>query len=369
MFDLVFEIFPFLVVFFVVDGLCFVREHQVLFASPVGGFFLRRGPGLHLLGLVPTAELVVLGGPPVLVDAVGLHWLPSPRHRRAPGTWASVAHESIRAVAVRGAFLVIDAERHHEIACASRARARILRRDLESVRALAPNARARLLESLSQEASDTLALRALREELRPAARWFRGLGVLLFVLLFLAVPACLYAPEQRLAPGLTFVVSLVLLVHLVLVTLAFRQLRRDGLGTRAVLEALAPILLFPPGAVRTLSLVSGERYARFSPATAAAAWLTGSPLLRLARREHFRLTRELEEATERESLHRRREIDHWVRALATAGIDLHRIPGPTPRDATAAAYCPLCDAEYRPHFEVCSDCGVALSPFDSRPSS
>ncbi len=368
MFDLAFEVFPYLAFFFLLDGLSWVRGHQVLFARPWNSRVIRRGPGLHFFGLLPTAELVVLGGPPVFIDRSGLHWLRSSRGRNEPGTWASVPHESIRAVTVNGTTLVVDADRRHEVACASPARARHSRRSLETVRAAAPNTRDRLLEDLTREATDTLALRALRDQLR-AARWLRGLGVLLFVLLFLAVPACLYAPDQMLARGLVWVGPLVILVHVSLVALAFRVLRRDGLDNRTAIEILAPVLLFPPGAVRALSVVSRDRYARFSAATGAVAWLSGPPLLRLARREHFRLTRELQQAAGQESNHLRSEIDHWTRALAKVGIDILRIPGPTARDTTAAAYCPLCYAEYRPSFEICSDCGAGLLPFEAHTPS
>ena len=322
MFDLAFEVFPYLAFFFLLDGLSWVRAHQVLFARPWRSRVIRRGPGIHFLGLLPTAELVVLGGPPAFVDTSGLHWLRSSRGRNEPGTWASVPHESIRAVTISGATLVVDADRHHEVACASPGRARHLRRSLEAVRTAAPNTRERLLEDLTREATDTLALRALRDQLRPVARWLRGLGVLLFVLLFLAVPACLYAPGQVLARGLVWVGPLVILVHVSLVVLAFRVLRHDGLDKRAAIETLAPVLLFPPGAVRALSVVCRDGYARFSAATGAVAWLPGTTLLRLARQEHFRLTRELLGAAGLESNHLRSEIDHWTRALARVGIDL-----------------------------------------------
>ena len=62
-FELAYELLPYAAALYVVDSAVRVRGGETLLASSWGGRFRGAGPGWHLPGLLPTAEVFVVGSP------------------------------------------------------------------------------------------------------------------------------------------------------------------------------------------------------------------------------------------------------------------------------------------------------------------
>ncbi len=362
MYQLIEDVYPYLIGFFLLDGLIRVRGDQVAFIALWGARIRRRGPGVYAYGLLPTAEVVLAADLPLLLDTQGLH------HLAGEGAWVSIPHEAIRGVEARGRSVAVAAETSAQIDCASRGRALRVAADIESVRRASPAERPEVLDRLDREASDVAGLRARCSDLSALVTPLRILSSLLGSFFLVLLPAGLYYPGQAWRPAVPWLVLAILLLHASVVALSVRLLRRCGHRSRVILEALAPLLLFPPGSIHALSLVLRDGYLRFASPACAVAWLDPTVLVPLARRELRRLGRtasELQGAVL--AAHARRQAHLWHRSLAAAGIEADH--DPVRCDPTAASYCPACLAEYRQGFEECSDCREPLAAYTSDPAA
>lgn len=360
MYQLIQDVYPYFVAFFVLESLIWVRRHQVAFVSPWGRRMLRRGPGISGFGLLPTAEVMLVGEVPLLVDADGVRWLP-PR-----GAWTAIPYESLRAVAARGRVILLSAERQTEVECSSAGLARHLAAQLDAVRQVPAAGRVAAIDRLARFANDSDEVRRRRAGLAGAIERLRALALLQALLFLGALPASLYFPEHAWRGAIPWLIPAIVLLHASIIVLSIRLLRRCGLAKRAILDALAPLLLFPPSSAHVLSLILREGYLAFTPVACAAAWLTPAELVPLARRELRRLDRACAQAADGgQAASFRQQRDGWRQTLAAVGIDLDRSLAPLRHDSTAVAYCPLCEAEYRAEARECSDCREPLEPYDA----
>jgi hypothetical protein len=85
----------------------------------------------------------------------------------------------------------------------------------------------------------------------------------------------------------------------------------------------------------------------------------------LARERYHRLGQERAARTELAE-HAALAESAWRRIVTESGQTEEEILGPPlARDPGAASYCPLCSAEYRLRFSLCSDCKVDLLPLSA----
>jgi hypothetical protein len=161
-------------------------------------------------------------------------------------------------------------------------------------------------------------------------------------------------------PGPAPVLLVLLALHVTIVVLSWKMLRRCGVPSSEVMAAVAPMLLFPPAAIHAWSHLSRDLYLDLEPLAVAAAILEGEALREVARRLVYRgeLLRGLGDEA---ALAVEAERAAWRKTLKAAGTSFERVlEAPVSTDASAALCCPLCVAEYRAGFTTCSDCGIPL---------
>ncbi|MGH7544609.1 MAG: hypothetical protein ACREKI_00340, partial [Gemmatimonadota bacterium] len=80
------ELFPYLVAFYALDALAYVRRGTRLFVAPWGTRFTMRGPGIHWMGPSPTAESVAAHAFPGAIDERGVY-APARGLAHEPAVW------------------------------------------------------------------------------------------------------------------------------------------------------------------------------------------------------------------------------------------------------------------------------------------
>lgn len=340
------DLFPYLVAFYLLDSLVYVRPGRHLLAALLGRSFERRGAGLHILAVAPTAEALVCDDASLVLTS-----------RTVFGPNGPVPITELSAGAVEGRTLRCGPRLTVE--AASPAEARRLAGLLERLKAAPEPARA--LKDHWERRYDVTAVRARRDAQRRPLRVVKGLSSALWVNLFVLLPATLYAR----APGLLGPLLLAsALLYLAVVVAADRMLRAGGLDRRARLGALSPLFLFPPAAAHAPGFVSRDLYETWDACAVAAVVLPPEAFREMAARERLRLVEEQRRAAEDEREHWTLRREAFDAALGAVGISSASLDVAVSRDdGSAAAYCPLCAAEYRSGFESCTDCGVALKPF------
>jgi hypothetical protein len=115
------------------------------------------------------------------------------------------------------------------------------------------------------------------------------------------------------------------------------------------------MVLFPPAATRYAEILSRDLLTDLHPLAAAAA-TDRRALERLARQAVLESRRRMPDETQGAVWFRRTCEERMLLAFERYGVDpgaLEEAPEP---EAGAAAYCPLCHAQYRSGIDDCVDC-------------
>jgi hypothetical protein len=351
---------PFLFLFYVLGSLVLPGPgHWALVRPGAGVFRARRTPSFA--GLSPLAEAPRVDDPPLFMAPQGFYFLRDASTARAvPEPDDLEFREWGRGRPRRERMQVLWGDRVVFKASSERGAERVLG-TLRALAAEKPEARLTTWRRFLRQAADVEALRARRSEHRRAARLLGALAAVLFADTFVVIPVLLGMGEgaDRLVLG---ALALLALTHVALVVFAYRALKR--FGSPAAVSALQTMALFPPDAMHAPLTLSRDLYADALPLAAAAALLPPPAFEDLARRERHRREVALEAArgTDREAF-LAVELEVLDDVAARAGADLARVKAaPALVDASAAAYCPLCFAEYRAGFASCSDCRAPLRP-------
>jgi hypothetical protein len=213
------------------------------------------------------------------------------------------------------------------------------------------------------------ALAAIRDRRAVQARYSRPLsvtGALLFATTFGALPLAVY--RYHAVPfAAEAAVAAAAALWAVTLTIAARALRKAGATRGAVASALAPAFFFPPAAAHVRSFVWRDSF-RGSPALAVASVLLGPAEFRRLARQELRRLDEAERAGTPAEAGVRAAREALLALLSAMGIDAGEVAiADAPRDAMAAVFCPLCEAEYRSGFVTCTDCEVPLKSFAPNP--
>ena len=312
-FELAHELLPYAAALYVADSVVRARAGERLIASAWGRRFRWRGPGWHLAGLLPTAEVFVVAAPAGSAPAAPSGAAPAAAAAAAAGRAAT------------GPPMPITAE-------------------VEAIRGR---------RAVQAREASALSLA----------------GAVVFVAGFVALPLAVYRRDPTPAPA-EAAVAVAALAWAAVVVLGARALRRGGASWSSTLSAVSPALFFPPAAAHALSFLRRDAF-RSSPTLAVAAvLLPPAEFRRLARRElraldeadrRARITTDVAPMADVDTRAARAEI---LALLAAAGIDLgEATAADPPRDPAAALFCPLCETEYRSGFTTCADCNAALIPF------
>lgn len=349
MYQLLEEILPYFVAFYVLDSLAFVAAGEVLFARRFRHFIADR-VGPVLAGLLPTAEALSTFELPVRLSEKGVAWPTPDGFAHIPWKDLGLVLREDRTVSAAGRSL-----RAPSPEAAERVASLLVR-----LREAKPARREEELEALFDEASDATAVLALRQRSGRFARALEVLGFVLLAGLFGLIPLGL-AGRFALAPDPAWILLALVPVYGAILVLSWLTLKGCGLGAGRCLATLGTLFFFPPAAAHVRSLLSRRLFSSFEPVALAAVLLPAPAFRDFARERFHRLRLEVGETGLEE--HAVLAEKAWRRAVAASGQsaeDVLRPPEST--DRTASSYCPLCSTEYRRGFTACSECRVALLP-------
>lgn len=352
------DLLPWLVAFYLFDGVVSVRRGQVMIASSWPGRYQVYGRGLWLSSLAPGAEVYCAADAPLVPGARALHVLNGSENYHA----VMLGPLDVDALPwpppadiIRDRTSVLVGGRPVWVA-PSEEQAEVLTAQLRALAVAPEEKRAVAVSELASSRFDRNAIVALERELRPHLLGLRVASVLVFLGWFVALPAICFGPLDALrwlVPTLLFL----LVLHLEVLVLAWITLKRAGLRSQS-LTALLPVALFPPSGARALAHVTRMLYSAQEGCALALALLPAQRKASLLRRRVHRALLEREAFAGHDAA-------PWFVAAARA-LDRVRLEDPpqfrppTPLGADAALFCPICEAQYRKGFDACSGCGVAL---------
>ncbi len=216
----------------------------------------------------------------------------------------------------------------------------------------------------------TAALRRA-QDLDEAGRWTRRLGIVLWLHVFVAVPAVVKTwGIVHTWPILALVMLVLMWANAVLLWRAHARLYPAQGGDRA--RAVFQALVWPPAAIRTSDYLARPAMAGLHPLAVAHALLDADAFKAHARRVLLDARIPLKPECRSEDP-RARNAEAWYRDrlksalerfVRAQGIDPEALcAAPAPKDGTSRSYCPRCDAQYTLRDGTCSTCGaIELKP-------
>jgi hypothetical protein len=349
------DVLPFLVAFYVLDGLAVVRAYETLLAAPWSPRFRAATKGFSLLGLSPFSELLSAVDSPVRIGSAAVYVESA---AAAPGELPELASIPLDGLSVEASDRTVRLG-GRSLHLPSKAAAERLVASLRELAALPPSDRGRRIRALLENTADVRAVRALRAIHRRFQRVLSLLGLALFVVTFVLLPAGVAVRWER-GPSLATLLLVVLAVHASILGVSYAALTRLGCARPAAVNMLLPLVFFPPSAAHASFAIFRDLYARFDALAVAGAFLPAEDFRALARLEVHRLRREAERGGEVAEWAALRE-KAWARAFDELGTSMREVlRPPARRDGDAASYCPLCGGEYRAGFAVCTECRVPL---------
>jgi len=355
------ELFPWIVGLYVLDGLAQLgRGHLLLAGGP--GRLRMLGAGIHLVGLSPLGEAVAAHDLPFLKGR-GRLFLFDPRRRTEPALVSAVDLEAVPREALGEVERVgrkLRAAGRLLLVAPTPPWAERLRADLASFSAGAEaGSRPEPIAALDAALD---AARRLRGRQRAFTGPMRAAAALLFVGAFVVWPVAAYAPSAFEIPAGPLLAALGLLVLLV-AALAGAMLAACGEKAARSLGGALHLALYPVAALRPLVHASRSLYRRFDAPTIVAALLPPEAFAAWAAREIRRARLSMAAAPSDLAPAWEERARDLGRLLVATGVKEEEALRPPTRAGEAAAWCPLCTSQYRPGFERCGECGVALEPF------
>ena len=357
---------PCIVILYLIDCVVYVKRDHFLFFAHFGSRFTFKRPGIHLVGILPTAKSVVLHNIQVYFSTKAIHISKDDSLSNSLiseiNFYTSVKYKEIEEVHSDGKDVVINGEKL--IKTQSPIIARQFSDVIKNLIVSDPSERNKQIRLFLESKIDLEKIRSIKTSHLKLFFWLEIVCILLFVFSFVELPILIYFDLFSFFNIYILLIYIAILYFLVLVLSIF--------GERAIYQdrrkgsfALLSLVLSPVSALHAISNFTRDLYAEFDYLAVAAELLPKNIFMDLTGRELARVSNSREMARNsdlEEYFVAREECLHGL--LGEVGVPVGEIlTDPQKRDISAETYCPVCKAEYRSGFTSCSDCGVRLKAY------
>lgn len=360
-------LFPYIFLLYVFDCITCVKARQVLLTSLFGKKFDLKRSGVHLAGLLPTSQTILVYNLPVYCTRDGVYLVPdqpvsNSRIEKAED-FNFIKFQDLESVETEGKNIKLN--KTHTIQTPSSASARVNAKFIYQLKNLGPSDRK---EKIKTFLSDSFALDEVKKIETSGSKSFSIIKILssyLFVVVFFILPAVLYSNLFEFINLKALLVCICSFYFLLLAAafMTLKKLYRFDSDFRSY--TLLSIIFSPVNAIHVISYLTKNLYFRFNYLTLAAYFLRRDAFKELVKKEMV-----LVDHFENE-IHRRDWKKFWKLKkeslqglLDQCGISPEEISAPPEKqDQTAIYYCPFCMTEYRQKRHHCLDCEMALKEF------
>jgi hypothetical protein len=360
-------LFPYFVLFYILDSIAHIKNHHLLFISHFGNRFKLKGAGLTLIGLSPLSQAINSHRIPIYFTSTGFYALRYPYRDEKLFLEMEdlnfVDFKEVNEVRTDGAEVRINDSPFMKVP--SPLFAQQLADLIRDMTHSGPESRYQKMERFLAETTDRQVLRSLKEKYAKHLALLKVLCVIFSLNLFILLPLVLYT-ELSLSVNLPFLFSGIGLNYFIILTMAYwkhRQLYPNQFRQRGFM--ILSTIFSPITAIHVLHHLTRDMYHRFDSLTLAAELLKRDDFKDQMRKEFQRIHTIRVRGVD-ESLNQFLELKErtFKGLLNGLGIPPEEIIGaPKRQDPLAISYCPLCRIEYRSGFDTCSDCGVSLKEY------
>ena len=361
-------LFPYIVILYIIDCISYVKKHDFLFVSNFRGFFKLINSGLCIKGVSPLSRIFLSRSNPVLLTSSGIYLPTSEQHCQnifyRSEDFTFIPYHDMDTFEIDGKRIRLN--HANFINPASIAYAKHIGNFIQELKDSKPWERRDKIKAFLDAANDFGQIENHEKSFTIPFFYLKSLCIFLFVCIFIILPIGVYA-NHSVYFNFPIFFLMVLLIYLTIIIMSYTILGKiypEAFDQR--LNTMLSLILMPVAAIHVLSYLTRDIYANFDPLAIGRVLLPRDDFQGLLRKELFYIDQAKTQHdpcgwSEFWELRQKSVMD----LLAKTKIDLSelRLP-PDKRDISAAAYCPLCYAEYRSGFYRCSDCSINLKPYE-----
>lgn len=361
------DLFPYLILLYLLDGVALIHVGQRFFLSHGGGRFHPSGWATLIFNPFPLGQIITTYDLGVIPTETGIYtFTPSSdqsSERYQAADFHFIAYTAIDTVALDGAKLLVNQTTVCTTALPRQAQR--LATLITTVKSAPVAQRFPAIQQYVAETQDLAALQQRHTAAETAIGWLRPWSLLYFVTLFGLLPLTLYGAPwlTRLLLNVLLLLGLTYSTCLLLTLYWHRQLQQTTWA--AALMAQMGLIFSPVSAMRASDHLTRTLYSDYATITVAALLLPAPTFAQQLRYALHRAScaKALQESVDWQEFwtmcQQMLESLGEQRGLTVAAI----FAPPAQQDKSAAAYCPVCHSEYRSGFAFCRDCEVALQRF------
>jgi predicted small integral membrane protein len=367
MYNVLAVLFPYLLVFYIIDCFILLKNCQVAFFSTSGDGFHFKRSGLHPIAFSPTSEVYFSHKMPLLLSTRGIYlFAPSEEnqhHRRYSASPRFLRYHGIQTCKSDENKIIINGK--PEAICPNDITASQTAEFIRELIPLSENDRHSRIQTQLSVMTSWEEINKKRNETRGILDTLKLCGGVLFVEVFIAFPVIVFSELRAIVNPLYLLVLLSITYLLTIFTAGLFISKRVGFEKKKLVISLLLSIISPVGALHLTKEFSKHSLWRFDYLTLAASLLPVRDMKTLFREELLALSHARGTAPSEDL-----EDSITMRENALAQLLLHRgitpdklFSPPEKQDKSAAKYCPVCLTEYLAEAGQCSTCQIPLKAF------
>ena len=361
-------LFPYIVIFYIIDSISYVKKHDFLFVSNFRGYFKLIKSGLFIKSISPISRTFLSRNHPVLFTSSGIYFPSLKQHFQnnfyRPEDFTFIPYHHVGALEIDGKRVRLT--HGNFLKTASIGYARYIAGFIRELKDSKARERHDKIKNFLDQGNNFDHIENHEKSFTFPFFYLKILCALLFVCTFIILPVALYT-NYSVYFNFPIFVLIILLIYLAIIIMSYTMLGKiytEEFDQR--LTIVLWVILMPVAAIHVLSYLTRDIYSKFDPLAIGRVLLPREDFLDLLRKELFYI----DQAKTRHdpcgwSEYWELRQTSLMDFLAKAKIELSELRhAPDKKDGSAAAYCPLCFAEYRLGFNRCGDCNINLEPYE-----
>jgi len=367
MFHVLKLLYPYLLLFYVIDCFIHIKRFQVAFTSHIGTGYKYLKEGFRFISLSPICRLYIVHQLPVFFSKEKVYiWKKtelSDADLYHPESFFRLNYQDIQNIHTDDTVLISNGKIKIDFHSSDAPKA--IEEKIYVLNKTDPDKRDILIRQDLESSTRIDAIRNNRFNGSTTLSALELLSLMLFFNLFVLTPIILYT---QIKIHILFPLILALILYLKIMFLSVYSVRKKIAGNKGSLPLLVLTLIFSPvTALRVIHFLTRHLLATFDYIAVSAAFLTPDDLKPLLKKElkrmHYSKLKfpddDLTGCIQIKEAYYRRFLD--ASGLASEDIFRH----PAKRHDDAHSYCPLCNVEFVKSATTCPDCDMDLVPFES----
>jgi len=354
-------LYPYIVLFYVVDCFIWLKNQQVAFVSCFRGKFCVKNAGLRFIGLSPFSRVFFPMCLPFFFSKDGIYLWNRPEKKDSdlydPLFFSRIRFDEIQNMECTGSVLTVSRSLPFDFH--SPYAADNMMKNILILKKMPRTQRDQEIRRMYASSTDPESIAQITSEYPHVFYALEILGMYLFANLFIVLPLFLYMniPVRAALLGVTL-----LLAYLSILTLStwyFQKCFRLGGMTFTFFMTL---LFSPVTSVHAVHNITKHLLSVFDFIAVSAVLLDRDTHIRILKKELIKLHYSKKICPDNKFLSCLNMRESWVcNMLSLAGIaEDEPFQQPQKQDPEAVFYCPLCETEFVKGGTVCPDCNIEL---------